>query len=203
MDILMYKNDIPDNLLEYEIIAIDTETMGLCPHRDRLCLVQLCAGDSVCHIVQFDKFDKANNLKKLLTNGKITKIFHYARFDIMMLYKHLSIMTNNLYCTKIASKLVRTYTEKHGLLSLCKSLLNIEISKEQTCTDWGAETLTEEQKLYAANDVLYLHALKEKLDVLLTREGRMQTAKKCFEYLPTRVIFDITAGSEYDIFAHH
>lgn len=203
MDILMYKNDIPDNLLEYEIIAIDTETMGLCPHRDRLCLVQLCAGDSVCHIVQFDKFDKANNLKKLLTNSKITKIFHYARFDIMMLYKHLSIMTNNLYCTKIASKLVRTYTEKHGLLSLCKSLLNIEISKEQTCTDWGAETLTEEQKLYAANDVLYLHALKEKLDVLLTREGRMQTAKKCFEYLPTRVIFDITAGSEYDIFAHH
>ncbi len=199
----MYKNDIPDNLLEYEIIAIDTETMGLCPHRDRLCLVQLCAGDSVCHIVQFDKFDKANNLKKLLTNSKITKIFHYARFDIMMLYKHLSIMTNNLYCTKIASKLVRTYTEKHGLLSLCKSLLNIEISKEQTCTDWGAETLTEEQKLYAANDVLYLHALKEKLDVLLTREGRMQTAKKCFEYLPTRVIFDITAGSEYDIFAHH
>ena len=188
MKILMHKNDIPDGLLaDASAIAVDTEAMGLMPHRDRLCLVQLSAGDGICHLVQFDTYNNATNLTKILKDKNIIKIFHYARFDVMIMYKYLGAMTENIYCTKIASKLVRTYSDKHSLLALCKILLDVDISKEQTCTDWGSPILTEEQKKYAATDVLYLHKLKEKLDILLERENRVEIAQKCFDFIPTRV----------------
>lgn len=203
-NILLFKNDLPEEFLDnITEVAIDTETMGLCPHRDRLCLAQFCKGDSTSYIVQFNSYIEANNIKKILQNKDIIKIFHYARFDIMMLYKYLSVMTNNIYCTKIASKLVRTYTDRHSLKDLCKELLGIELSKEETCTDWGNTKLNEKQLIYAAKDVLYLHQIKQKLDVLLKRENRIDIAKSCFEYLPTRVLFDLMISNDYDIFAHH
>lgn len=203
-NILVFKNDLPDKFLDnITEVAIDTETMGLCPHRDRLCIAQFSKGDNISHIVQFNEYNKSNNIKYILQNGNITKIFHYARFDVMMLYKYLGVMANNIYCTKIASKLVRTYTDKHSLKDLCSTLLGIEISKKETCTDWGSSKLTEDQLLYAATDVLYLHKLKNKLDELLIRENRMEVAKSCFKYLPTRVLFDLMIDSNYDIFAHH
>ncbi len=202
--ILVYKNDLPKEFLDnVREVAIDTETMGLCPHRDRLCLAQFCTGNNVSYIVQFDNYTSSENIKSILQNKNIVKIFHYARFDIMMLYKYLGVMTNNIYCTKIASKLVRTYTDKHSLKDLCNALLSIEISKKETCTDWGSSELSREQLLYAATDVLYLHQLKNKLDILLKRENRMEMAKACFEYLPTRVLFDLMIDGNYDIFAHH
>ena len=203
-NILLFKNDLPEEFLDnITEVAIDTETMGLCPHRDRLCLAQFCKGDNTSYIVQFNSYTEVNNIKKVLQNKDIIKIFHYARFDIMMLYKYLGVMTNNIYCTKIASKLVRTYTDRHSLKDLCKELLGIELSKEETCTDWGNTKLNEKQLIYAAKDVLYLHQIKQKLDVLLKRENRIDIAKSCFEYLPTRVLFDLMISNDYDIFAHH
>lgn len=201
--IYTFNNDLPNDFLENTTsVAIDTETMGLLPYRDRLCLAQFSKGDGNAYLVKLDNYDHAKNLKYLLTNKQILKIFHYARFDIMMLYKYLGVMTENIYCTKIASKLVRTYTSKHSLLNLCKDLLNVEISKEETCTDWGTRELTAEQKEYAANDVLYLHKIKEKLDEMLIRENRVEIAKSCFEFLKTRVILDLLTNEQYDIFAH-
>lgn len=202
--IFFYKNDLPDEFLQAmkTSVAIDTETMGLMPYRDRLCLAQFSLGDGNAHLVQFNDYSKTKNIRRLLSDAKILKIFHYARFDMMMLYKYFGVMPKNVYCTKIASKLSRTYAQKHSLLDLCKEVLDIEISKEQTCTDWGSENLTEEQKEYAANDVLYLHRLKEKLDEMLKREGRLELAKSCFNFLDTRIQLDLMAGENYDIFAH-
>lgn len=196
-------DDLPSDFLDNTTsVAIDTETMGLLPYRDRLCLAQFSKGDGNAYLVKFNDYDNAKNIKYLLTNDKVLKIFHYARFDIMMLYKYLGVMTENIYCTKIASKLVRTYTSKHSLLNLCKDLLNVEISKEETCTDWGANELTFEQKEYAANDVLYLHKIKEKLDEMLIRENRVDLANSCFEFLKTRVMLDLLTNEQYDIFSH-
>lgn len=201
--IYTFCNDLPDSFIQnITSVAIDTETMGLLPYRDRLCLAQFSKGDGDAYLVKFNNYDLAKNIKYLLADNQILKIFHYARFDIMMLYKYLEVMTQNIYCTKIASKLVRTYTSKHSLLNLCKDLLNIEISKEETCTDWGAKELTTEQKEYAANDVLYLHRIKEKLDEMLVRENRVELANSCFEFLKTRVILDLLTNEQYDIFAH-
>ena len=201
--IYTFCNDLPDSFIQnITSVAIDTETMGLLPYRDRLCLAQFSKGDGDAYLVKFNNYNLAKNIKYLLADNQILKIFHYARFDIMMLYKYLEVMTQNIYCTKIASKLVRTYTSKHSLLNLCKDLLNIEISKEETCTDWGAKELTTEQKEYAANDVLYLHRIKEKLDEMLVRENRVELANSCFEFLKTRVILDLLTNEQYDIFAH-
>ena len=202
--IYLYKNDLPDGFLRTtkNSVAIDTETMGLMPHRDRLCLAQFSLGDGNAYLVQFFEYSKAQNIRQILSDAQILKIFHYARFDMLMLYKYLGVMTKNVYCTKIASKLSRTYAQKHGLLDLCKEVLDVEISKEQTCTDWGKENLTEEQKEYAANDVLYLHKLKDELDLLLKREGRLELAQSCFNFLETRVQLDLMAGENYDVFAH-
>lgn len=201
---LVYENDLPNDIIDsINTIAIDTEAMGLYPHRDRLCTAQFCKGDNFVYIVQFFEYDKTNNIRSILQNKNIKKIFHYARFDMAMFYKYLKVMTRNVYCTKIASKLVRTYTDKHSLKDLCKDLLNVEISKEETCTDWGCKKLHKKQLTYAANDVLHLHKIKEQLDVLLERENRLEIANSCFEYLQTRVIFDLMVGNDYDIFAHH
>ncbi len=204
MQVFFHKNDIPDDVfLNISTVAVDTETMGLFPHRDRLCLIQLSAGDNVCHLVQTQDYQQAKNLCNLISDEKILKIFHYARFDIAMLYKYLGIMTKNLYCTKIASKLVRTYTNSHSLKTLCLELLGIELSKEETCTDWGNLNLSDKQKTYAAEDVLYLHKIKEKLDIMLEREKRTDIAQKCFDFLETRAFFDLFCGNDYDIFSHH
>jgi ribonuclease D len=201
--VILERNDLaPDFLKGITSVAIDTEAMGLMPHRDRLCLAQFSKGDGESVIVQFENYDEASNIKSLLHDSRILKIFHYARFDIMMLYKYLGVMTKNIYCTKIASKLARTYTQKHSLADLCRDLLSIEISKEQTCTDWGARNLTSEQLKYAANDVLHLHAIKDKLDLMLIRENRMQLAESCFTFLEARVIMDLMVGESYDIFSH-
>lgn len=203
MDIKLFKNDLPEEFLNnIQSVAIDTEAMGLCPYRDRLCLAQFCKGDNISYLVQFDCFCKSYNICKLLTNKNVIKIFHFARFDVMMLYKYLGVMTENIYCTKIASRLVRTYTDKHSLKELCKSLLNIELAKTETCTDWGNLNLTEEQLKYAGEDVVYLHKLKEKLDILLNRENRTEVAQKCFDFLSTRIYFDLIVSPEYDIFKH-
>ncbi len=202
--IYFHKDDLPDDFMKLAKIsvAIDTETMGLMPHRDRLCLAQFSLGDGDAYLVQFSDYSKAHNIKTLISDSGLLKIFHYARFDMMMLYKYLGVMPKNVYCTKIASKLSRTYASKHGLLDLCKEILGIEISKEQTCTDWGSDNLSDEQKEYAANDVLYLHQLKEKLDEMLDREGRFELAQSCFDFLETRAKLDLMAGENYDIFAH-
>ncbi len=201
--IYTFYDDLPSDFLDNTTsVAIDTETMGLLPYRDRLCLAQFSKGNEDAYLIKFNDYGNAKNIRYLLTNNKILKIFHYARFDIMMLYKYLGVMTENIYCTKIASKLVRTYTSKHSLLNLCKDLLNIEISKEETCTDWGAKELTQEQKEYAANDVLYLHKIKEKLDEMLIRENRVDLANSCFEFLKTRVMLDLLTNEQYDIFSH-
>ncbi|HEY1631171.1 MAG TPA: ribonuclease D [Rhizomicrobium sp.] len=203
MKIKLHKNDLPDGLDLGDAVAIDTETLGLNPFRDRLCLAQLSAGDGVCHAVQFEAGQyAAPNLKKLLTDRKVTKIFHYARFDVAMFRRYLGVMTGPIYCTKIASKLVRTYTDKHGLKDLVRELLNVDLSKEQQSSDWGAPTLTEKQLAYAANDVAYLHRLRESLDAMLAREGRTEIAKACFQFLPARAQLDLAGWGETDIFAH-
>ncbi|MDR3224256.1 MAG: ribonuclease D [Holosporales bacterium] len=202
MEIEVFKNDLPHAFENCEAVAVDTETMGLLPYRDRLCLSQFSAGDDKCYLVQLGDYSKAVNIKKLLGNSDVLKIFHYARFDMMMFYRYLKIMPKNIYCTKIASKLVRTYAASHSLLELCKDMLSIEISKEQTCSDWGADELLEQQKEYAATDVLYLHRLKKKLDMMLVREGRSELSKRCFEFLQTRVELDLLTDESYDIFAH-
>ena len=204
MSIHLHKGDLPDGLDLGALVAVDSETMGLSPARDRLCLVQLSAGDGVCHLVQFvGGVYQAPNLVRLLTNPKVTKLFHFARFDIAMFRRHLGVVTSPLYCTKIASKLVRTFTDKHGLKDLSKDLIGVDVSKQQQSSDWGATTLTEEQLRYAASDVLHLHKLKEKLDAMLAREGRTEIAQACFGFLPVRAELDLMGwGDEDDIFAH-
>lgn len=206
MQIKLYQNDLPSDILQSEIqsVAIDTEAMGLMPYRDRLCLAQFVFPKvSTCYIVQFTQYNQSPNIKSLLSNSKIMKIFHFARFDITMFYRYLNIMTINIYCTKIASKLARTYTDRHSLKDLCLELLHIDLPKTETCTDWGNDQLTQEQLEYAAEDVTYLHVLKEKLDIMLNRENKIDIAKACFDFLPTRILFDLTIGQNYDIFAHH
>jgi ribonuclease D len=199
----LHKNDLPDGLDLGALVAIDTETLGLNPFRDRLCLAQLSAGDGVCHAVQFEagKY-AAPNLKKLLADRKVTKLFHYARFDVAMLRRYLGVMAAPVYCTKIASKLVRTYTDKHGLKDLVKELLGIDLSKEQQSSDWGATELSEKQLAYAASDVAHLHKLKEALDAMLAREGRTELARACFQFVPARAQLDLAGWAETDIFAH-
>jgi ribonuclease D len=203
MTIHLHKNDLPDGLELGDSIAVDTEAMGLNNNRDRLCLVQLSSGNGEAHLVQLEKGKySAKNLKKLLSDQGVTKIFHYARFDVAILKHYLEVDCTPVYCTRIASYLSRTFTDKHGLRELCKELLSVEISKQQQSSDWGAAVLTDEQKTYAANDVLYLHALKDKLDGMLEREGRKDLAYNCFEFIPTRVRLDLEGWIDTDIFAH-
>jgi len=203
MKITLHKNDLPDGLDLGPIVAIDSETLGLNPYRDRLCLAQLSAGDGTAHMVQFAAGGfAAPNLKRLLTDPKVIKLFHYGRFDMAMFRRHLGVMTAPVYCTKIASKLVRTYTDRHGLKDLVKELLNVDMSKEQQSSDWGAPDLTEKQLAYAASDVTHLHRLKDALDGMLAREGRTALAKSCFDFLPTRVELDLAGWPDTDIFAH-
>jgi ribonuclease D len=198
-----HQGDLPEGLDFGAAVAVDTETMGLKPGRDRLCLIQLSAGDGICHLVQFAKGRyAAPNLKALLTDQGVTKIFHFARFDVMVIRRYLEVDCRPVYCTKIASKLVRTYTSAHGLKDLCRQLLGIEISKEQQSSDWGAETLSDEQVAYAASDVLYLHALKDKLDAMLAREGRGDLARACFDFMNTRAELDLGGWDEPDLFSH-
>lgn len=203
MTVTYHRGDLPAGLSFGNSVAIDSETMGLNPWRDRLCVVQLSSGDGTAHVVQLPQGEyDAPNLKALLTDPAVTKIFHFGRFDIAVLQQYLGVVTTPVYCTKIASKLVRTFTDRHGLKDLCKELLNIELSKQQQSSDWGADTLTDEQLKYAASDVLYLHQMKEKLDVMLAREGRTELAKACFEFLPSRALLDLAGWPESDIFAH-
>lgn len=203
MKIKLHKGDLPAAVEFGPLVAVDSETLGLNPIRDRLCLVQLSAGDGVCHAVQFAaNAYAAPNLKKLLTDPKVTKLFHYARFDVAMFQQHLGVTTAPIYCTKIASKLVRTYTDKHGLKDLVKELLGVDLSKEQQSSDWGAAELSEKQLAYAANDVAYLHRLKDVLDSMLAREHRTALAKACFEFLPARAQLDLAGWDDVDIFEH-
>ena len=200
---ILHKGDLPDRLDLGSIVAIDCETMGLNLYRDRLCLVQLSGGDGIAHMVQIEAGqDSAPNLCKLLANEKILKVFHFGRFDIAALLKTFGILTGPVYCTKIASKLIRTYTDRHGLKNLLQELLDTDISKQQQSSDWGSETLTDAQLEYAASDVLYLHSLKKELDLRLKREGRLDLAKSCFDFLPTRAMLDLAGWPETDIFAH-
>jgi len=201
--IKLHQNDLPRGLTLGAVVAIDTETMGLNPQRDRLCLVQLSAGDGICHVVQFARGRyEAPNLKALLEDAKVTKLFHFARFDVATLRHHLGVACRPIYCTKIASKLTRTFTDRHSLKDLCRELLGIELSKQQQLTDWGAERLSEEQLVYAATDVLHLHALRDRLDALLEREGRRHLAEACFAFLPERAELDLGGWDDPDIFAH-
>ncbi len=204
MSITLHKGDLPDGLSLGPVVAIDSETMGLNPGRDRLCLVQLSSGDGTAHMVQIQQGQtSAPNLGRMLTDPATTKLFHFARFDIAMFKRYLGVVTQPLYCTKIASKLTRTYTDRHGLKDLCKDVLNVELSKQQQSSDWGAANLTDEQLKYAASDVLYLHKLKDKLDAVLVREGRMEIAQACFRFLPTRAELDLLGwDDEDDIFSH-
>ena len=200
---ILHKGDLPDTLDLGSIVAIDCETMGLNLYRDRLCLVQLSGGDGIAHMVQIAAGqNSAPNLCKLLANEKILKVFHFGRFDIAALLKTFGILTGPVYCTKIASKLIRTYTDRHGLKNLLQELLDTDISKQQQSSDWGSETLTDAQLEYAASDVLYLHSLKNELDLRLKREGRLDLAKSCFDFLPTRAMLDLAGWPETDIFAH-
>jgi ribonuclease D len=198
----LHKQDLPDGLSLGPVVAIDTETLGLNPHRDRLCLAQLSGGDGECHLVQFDGGYEAPNLKRLLGDPGITKLFHFARFDVAVFRRYLGVVTKPIYCTKIASKLVRTYTDRHGLKDLCKELLEVDLSKESQSSDWAAETLTQKQLEYAASDVLYLHRLKQRLDVMLSREHRTELAEAAFAFLPIRAELDLAGWGEEDIFAH-
>ncbi|MEZ5911064.1 MAG: ribonuclease D [Paracoccaceae bacterium] len=203
MTVTLHRNDLPDGLDLGPIVAIDTETMGLLPHRDRLCVVQLSAGDGDAHLVQIDRGQtRAPNLERLLSDPAVVKLFHFARFDIAVLQHTFGVVTAPVYCTKIASKLVRTFTDRHGLKVLLQDLLGIDISKQQQSSDWGAEELSEAQQEYAASDVLYLHQLKAVLDGRLKREGRVEAAQACFDFLPTRAALDLAAGDAFDIFAH-
>jgi len=203
MAITLHKGDLPDGLTFGDSVAVDTETMGLNPHRDPLCLVQLSAGDGNAHLVQLDRSTyHAPNLRALMSNEKILKLFHFARFDVAMMQRYLGVVTTPVYCTKIASKLVRTYTDRHGLKDLARELVGIDMSKQQQSSDWGNETLTEAQLTYAASDVLYLHDMKKVLDEMLEREGRVEMAKACFAFLPVRAALDLAGWPEEDIFAH-
>jgi ribonuclease D len=206
--ISLHRHDLPDGLDLGPVVAIDTETMGLNPHRDRLCLVQLSSGDGNAHCVQIvpeslgGRGADCPNLKRMLADAGTTKLFHFARFDCAALYNALGVTVAPVVCTKVAAKLVRTFTDRHGLQSLCKELLGVEISKQQQSSDWGAPELSPEQLAYAASDVLYLHALWARLEGLLRREGRLELAEACFRFLPTRGALDLLGYAEPDIFAH-
>ena len=202
-NVTLHAGDLPDGLDLGIAVAIDCETMGLDPHRDRLCLVQLSSGDGTAHLVQIARGQtSAPNLEALLRDEAVLKLFHYGRFDIAAMYHAFGALAAPVWCSKIASRMVRTYTDRHGLKALLHELLEIDISKLQQSSDWGAETLTEAQMAYAASDVLYLHALKEKLDARLEREGRSDLAQACFDFLPTRARLDLIGYPETDIFAH-
>lgn len=203
MDIQLHRNDLPDGLELGGAVAVDSETMGLNVWRDRLCLMQLSAGDETCHLVQFvGGAYAAPNLKRLLGDPSVTKLFHFARFDLAMIQRHLGIACRPVYCTKVASKLARTYTDRHSLRDLCRELLGVELSKQQQSSDWGAAELSEEQLKYAASDVLYLHRLKAALDEMLEREDRRALAQACFDFLPARAALDVAGWSDVDILAH-
>jgi ribonuclease D len=207
MTVRLHRGDLPDLTRYTDAVAIDTETMGLNPHRDRLCVVQMSNGDGSADVVQVPKDHgrgaaDAPNLKALLANPKITKIFHFARFDLAALYNAFGVMPEPIYCTKIASRLSRTYTDRHGLKDLVREVLNIDLSKQQQSSDWGAQILNEAQLAYAAADVLHLHALRERLDIMLAREGRLGLAQACFAFLPTRARLDLQGWEAEDIFAH-
>lgn len=203
MTSFLHHGDLPDGLDLGKTVAIDSETMGLNPHRDRLCVVQLSAGDGDAHLVKFDGENyEAPNLKKLLSDPSVLKLFHFGRFDIAVMDKYLGVRCAPVYCTKIASKLVRTYTDRHGLKDLVRELVGINLDKQQQSSDWGASDLSEEQIAYAASDVLYLHKAKEELDRRLAREGRTELAQACFDFLPTRATLDLAGWEETDIFAH-
>ena len=203
MTIRLHRGDLPDLSRYKDSVAIDTETMGLNPHRDRLCLVQLSTGDGTADVVQVPQGNRdAPNLKALLADPNILKIFHFARFDVAALYNAFGVMPQPVYCTKIASRLTRTYTDRHGLKDLVREVLNIDLSKQQQSSDWGSSTLSEAQLAYAASDVLHLHGLRERLDAMLAREGRAELAKACFEFLPTRARLDLDGWEAEDIFAH-
>ena len=203
MKIKLHKNDLPNNINFGKSVAIDTEAMGLNHTRDRLCLVQLSSGNDVCHLIQIQNNElKPKNLIKMLKNKKILKIFHYARFDVGILKHTFNVNINNIYCTKIASKLTRTFTDKHGYKDLCKELLNKEISKNEQTSDWGSKKLSLAQQKYASIDVLYLHKIKEKLDKMLIRENRVQLAKACFDFIKIRADLDLSGWLEEDIFKH-
>jgi ribonuclease D len=199
----LHQGDLPEGLKLGPVVAVDSETMGLNPFRDRLCLVQLSIGDGICHLVQMDRAGpRAPRLAAMLGDPNTLKLMHFARFDVAMFLHHLGVTTRPLYCTKTASRLVRTMTDRHGLKDLCRELLGVDLSKQQQSSDWGAVTLSEEQKVYAASDVLYLHLLKDKLDALLAREGRAELARACFDFIPHRAKLDLAGWAETDIFAH-
>ncbi len=199
----LYQNDLPDGLDLGPVVAIDCETMGLNPHRDRLCVIQMSGGDGHAHIVQISNGQtEAPNLCRMLEDPKVLKLFHFGRFDIAAMYNAFGALAAPVYCTKIASRLVRTYTDRHGLKNLTAELIGVDISKQQQMSDWGAEELTGAQLDYAASDVLYLHRLREELDKRLAREGRTEIAQSCFDFLPTRARLDLEGWPEIDIFAH-
>ena len=203
MTIHVHKGDLPAGVEFRDSVAIDTETLGLNPHRDRLCVVQLSAGDGTAHVVQIGQGQfTAPNLAALLANPAITKIFHFGRFDIAMMAKAFGVLAAPVYCTKIASKLARTYTDRHGLKDLVRELLSVDLSKQQQSSDWGADVLSDAQLAYAASDVLHLHQLRRALDNMLIREGRMEVARACFDFLPVRARLDLMGWPETDIFSH-
>jgi len=199
----LHQGDLPEGLKFGTAVAVDTEAMGLNPHRDRLCLVQLSGGDGNAHLVQFAPGTyEAPRLKRLMADREVVKLFHFARFDLAMIYRYIGVMAGPVYCTKIASRLARTFTDRHGLRDLCKEVLGVDLSKQQQSSDWGTAALSEEQLRYAAADVLHLHALRARLDAMLAREGRMELARASFEFLPVRVLLDLGGWAEQDIFAH-
>lgn len=203
MTIRLHRGDLPDGYDAGSSVAIDTETLGLNPNRDRLCLVQISTGDGSADLVKIELGQKsAPNLERVLTDRSVRKLFHFARFDVAALYKAFGVMTEPVYCTKIASKLVRTYTDRHGLKDLVRELLGVEISKQQQSSDWGADDLSDAQLAYAASDVLHLHALRVKLDAMLAREGRSAFADACFAFVPVRAALDLAGWADNDIFAH-
>jgi ribonuclease D len=204
MTIYLHKGDLPDGIDFGSSVAVDTETQGLNPKRDRLCVVQLSAGNGDAHLVQLDESDyaAAKNLKNLMENPSVTKIFHFARFDVAVMKEYLDVTITPVFCTKIASRLVRTYTNRHGLKDLTKELLGIELNKQQQSSDWAAKDLSDAQKEYAASDVYHLHAMRDILVEMLEREGRMDMAQACFDFLPTRADLDLTGWENEDIFSH-
>jgi ribonuclease D len=203
VSVTLHRGDLPPGLSWGSVVAVDTETMGLNPLRDRLCLVQLSAGDGTCHAVQIPLGPPAApNLAALLGDPAVTKLFHFARFDIATIARHLGVQCRPVYCTKIASRLTRTFTDRHGLKDLCRDLIGVELSKQQQSSDWGAPELTQEQLRYAADDVLHLHKLKARLDAMLAREGRTALAEACFAFLPARAALDLAGWPDTDIFAH-
>ncbi len=203
MSVELHQGDLPSDIDFGKSIAIDTETQGLNPLRDRLCLIQMSSGDGTAHLVQFEPegYD-APNLKRVLADPGILKIYHFARFDLAVIHRYLGIMTTPVYCTKVASRLVRTYTDRHGLKDLCRELIGLDLSKQQQSSDWAARDLSKEQLNYAASDVLHLHALKERLDMMLARESRMEMAQTCFGFLPMRAELDLKGWQDEDIFSH-